>query len=402
MSVLTAASGDMLFRALDGHLPAAVTLRRALHANPRPSGQEADTLIALLEAIGLSGRRTSQGGAVLRIGDPQGAAIALRTELDALPIVEQTGVSWSATGPVMHACGHDVHMAALYAVSRTLDECGAPVPLVLALQPREEALPSGAKDLLDDPALTEHDIQGFLGVHIQPRIPQGHYSAVPGPVNAAADEIYIEVTGNPGHAAYPHVTADPVVAAAALIGSLQHLVSRRVNPMNPTVLTIGSIAGGSSPNVIAQSVLLTGTLRTFDEADRLRLSILIEDTASGVAAIHGCVASVRVDFGEPVLDNDPALAAAAPAWLEQAGLCEAPPLRSCGADDFSYYCARYPSLMVFVGTGTGSPDEPGLHHPQFLPSDETVGEVARAMLAAYLGAVSLQQKATLSPEEALS
>jgi amidohydrolase len=377
-----------LFRALDGHTDAAIRLRRQLHADPRLSGNEHDTTLTLTKAMGLPDELLPTGGAVLRVGDPEGPAVGIRAELDALPVVETTGVGWSAQNGAMHACGHDVHMAAAFAVVRALQDEGAPMPLVVVLQPREETLPSGAKDVALSSTFTDHDICAFVGTHVQPRLPQGHFSATPGPVNAAADQFTIVVNGRPGHAAYPHLTADPVVASADLIGTLQHLISRQVDPTNPTVLTIGSISGGNSPNVVPASVHMSGILRTFDEHDRVRLHGSIENAARAVANVHGCDSEVEVSLGAPVLVNEPGLTAAAATWLERAGLTSAPPLRSCGADDFSYYCPLFPSLMVFVGVGSGGPEEPGLHHPNFLPPDETVAEVAKAMLAGYLGACS--------------
>ncbi len=287
----------------------------------------------------------------------------------------------------MHACGHDVHMAAAVAVARTLQDEGAPAPLVLVLQPREETSPRAPR-MSRSLAFRAHDIRAFLGVHVQPRLPQGSFAATPGPVNAAADQFTITVTGRPGHAAYPHLTADPVVAAADLIGTLQHLISRQVDPTNPTVLTVGTINGGNSPNVVPAQVRMTGILRTFDEHDRVRLHGAIDAAARAVTNVHGCDSEVVVGLGAPVLVNDPTLTATAATWIERTGLKSAPPLRSCGADDFSFYCALFPSLMVFVGVGTGAADEPGLHHPDFLPPDRAVGDVARAMLAGYLGACS--------------
>jgi len=225
-------------------------------------------------------------------------------------------------------------------------------------------------------------------VHVQPRLAQGHFSASAGAINAASDQFTIEVKGRPGHAAYPHLTADPVVASADLIGTLQHLISRQVDPTNPTVLSIGTITGGNSPNVVPSSVRMTGILRTFDKHDRVRLHASLDSVSRAVADVHGCDSRVEVSLGAPVLLNDPLLATTAATWIERTGLEVAPPLRSCGADDFSYFSAAVPSLMVFVGVGDDGPDEPGLHHPRFLPPDRTVAEVARAMLAAYLGGCS--------------
>jgi amidohydrolase len=378
----------VLFRRLEHHLADAVRLRHELHAEPRLSGNEHDTTATLLAALGVDTPPLEKGGAVVRIGDPEGPAIGLRAEMDALPVEERTGVSWQSESGVMHACGHDVHMAGAYAVARTLSDEPGPLPLVLVLQPREETYPSGGEDVARSEELDAHDLRGFLGVHVQPRLAAGQFAATPGPVNAASDSLTITVNGRPGHAAYPHLTADPVVAAADLIGTLQHLISRQVDPTNPTVLSIGHIEGGNSPNVVPAIVRMQGTLRTFDERDRVMLHNAIDSTAEAIADVHKCDAEVHVTLGAPVLENDVGLATAAAAWLEHAGLQPAPPMRSCGADDFSFYCTLFPSLMVFVGVGSGGPDEPGLHHPQFLPPDEAVGDVARTMLAGYLAACS--------------
>ena len=374
-----------LFHTLESHTEAAVELRQQLHAEPRVSGDEDDTTTALTEAIGLPNELLPTGGAILRIGAPDGPAVGLRAELDALPVEERTDVPWRSTNGAMHACGHDVHMAAAFAVARTLHEKGAPAPLVLVLQPREETLPSGAKDVTTSPAFTRHDVRAFIGAHVQPRLRPGYFTATPGAVNAAADQFTVVVHGRPGHAAYPHLTADPVVAAADLIGTLQHFISRQVDPTNPTVLSIGSINGGNSPNVVPAKVQMKGILRTFDEDDRVRLHKALSTASQAVVDVHGCDADAEVSLGAPVLVNDPELATMAALWVERAGLLPAPALRSCGADDFSYFCDLYPSLMVFVGVGSDQADDPGLHHPSFLPPDRAVGDVAKAMLASYLG-----------------
>lgn len=392
---------ERLFAALTKHLPDAVALRRQLHRQPRLSGDEDDTTRMLADALDLPAAFLDRGGALLRLGDGAGPAIGLRAELDALPIVEETGVPWASTSGVMHACGHDVHMAATLAVTRALREVGAPCPLVVVLQPREETLPSGARDVVESDEFAASGIAVMLGAHVQPRLEQGHFAATPGPVNAAADQFTIVVNGLPGHAAYPHLTADPVVAAADLVGTLQHLVSRQVDPTNPTVLTVGSINGGNSPNVVPSSVRMTGILRTFDERDRRRLHEAIASAARSVAQVHGCEAEVEVSRGAPVLDNEPELTTTAAIWLERAGLHPGPALRSCGADDFSYYCDAVPSLMVFLGVGADESGQPGLHHPRFLPPEQSVDEVARAMLGAYLGACS-QYVDLPTPEPRLS
>lgn len=197
----------------------------------------------------------------------------------------------------MHACGHDVHLAAVTAVARTLEQSGCPLPLVRVLQPREETLPSRAKDVVESDPSADHDLRASIGVLVQPRLPQGHFAARPGPVNAAAAQYGIVVNGRPGHAAYPHLTADPVVASADLIGTLQHLISRQVNPTNPTVVTIAPIRGGNSPNIGPAEVRMTGILRAFDEHDRVLLHAAMDAVSQAVCDVHGCVADVDVSLG---------------------------------------------------------------------------------------------------------
>ncbi|HEX6248607.1 MAG TPA: M20 family metallopeptidase [Nocardioidaceae bacterium] len=384
-----------LFKALDSHLDDATALRRRIHAEPRLGGDEQHTTDVIVSALGLPSQPVAGTGALVRVGDPVGPTVGLRAELDALPVEERNDLPWRSTNAAMHACGHDVHMAAAFAVAKAVQDEGGPLPLLLVLQPREETYPSGAKDVTLSPEFAIHDVRAFIGAHVQPRLADGEFSAVPGPVNAAADEFTIRVNGRPGHAAYPHLTADPVVAAADLIGTLQHLISRQVDPTNPTVLTVGSITGGNSPNVVPSAVRMDGILRTFDERDRVRLHAAIESTATAVCEVHGCDAEVQISLGAPVLDNDLTLAATAGTWIEHTGLVQGPPLRSCGADDFSFYSPLVPSLMVFVGVGSGGPEVPGLHRPDFLPPDRTVGDVARAMLAAYLGGCSTVDEISL-------
>ena len=238
-----------LFKALDAHLDEAADLRRRIHAEPRLGGDEQHTTDQIVAALGLPSEPVAGTGALVRVGPAAGPSVGLRAELDALPVLETNDLPWRSSNGTMHACGHDVHMAAAFAVAKAVQQEGGPLPLLLVLQPREETYPSGAKDVTLSPEFATHDVRAFIGAHVQPRLPDGEFSAVPGPVNAAADEFSIRVNGRPGHAAYPHLTADPVVAAADLIGTLQHLISRQVDPTNPTVLTVGSISGGNSPNV---------------------------------------------------------------------------------------------------------------------------------------------------------
>ena len=383
--------------ALSEELPAAVALRRALHAEPELGGHEQRTAARVAAALGQPGAADVSGGRLIQIGDGDAPVIAIRAELDALPIVEDTGVTWAARNGAAHACGHDVHLAALTALARALRRFPGPLPLLAVLQPREETYPCGAKDLVGSAALTRHDVLAVIGVHLQPRLARGVVTAGAGPVNAAADEFRITVHGRGGHAAYPQSTRDPIVAVAHVIVALQHLISRRTDPLHAAVMTVGALHAGEAANVIPTTAAMTGTLRTFEHADRQQLQAAIEATARATAAAYECTAEVSFTEGEPVLRNNARLAAATEPELRAAGLHLAEPLRSCGADDFSYFCSRYPSLMMFVGVGPGSADAPGLHHPSFLPPDVAVADVAASMLAGYLGACALHTPVRTNP-----
>jgi amidohydrolase len=325
-------------------------------------------------------------GAVVRIGGP-GPAIAVRAELDGLPMRERTGVAWAAGNGVMHACGHDVHLAAVTALARSVQRAGGPMPLLVVLQPREESYPSGARDVSMSGVLADHTVRAIIGAHVQPLLPAELVSCDGGVVNAAADDFTVTMHGQAGHAAYPHLTADPVLALAYFAVSVQQLVSRTADPVVPTVVTIGTLRAGQVPNATPETATARGTLRTMAEAQRLRLRTRLEEIARGVAMAHGCTADVTITRGEPPLRNDQRLADRTRRHLASFALRAGGPLHSCGADDFAYFTEALPGLMLFVGVGDGTPMR--LHDHAFLPADGAVRSTARAMLAGYLGAAEV-------------
>jgi amidohydrolase len=371
-------------------LGAAVALRHELHADAEPSGQEHRTAARVAAALGAADAPTvAETGRLIRIGRPDGPSIALRAELDALPIAEQTGVAWASRTGAMHACGHDVHLAALTAVgraARAADQVsGLPEPMLAVLQPREEAIPSGARDIVASGALEAHLPSAIVAVHLQHQLPLGTVAAAVGTVNAATDDIEITVQGIGGHAGYPQLAADPVVALCQTVLALQHAVSRRSDPTHAVVVSIGMLEAGQAANVIPSSAVARGTLRVLDEADRPGLHQTVREIVEHTCLAYGCRGSVAIDEGEPALVNDEALTVATWPWLREAGFSVDTSFRSCGADDFSYYTRGGRTLMLFLGTGGPL----ALHHPSFLPADDMVGQVASAMLAGYLGALSL-------------
>jgi len=372
-----------LQRTLRKLVPEFYDLRHEIHRFPDLSGHEEPTAERVLAALQLTGVPDTHGGRVFRVGDENVPAIALRAELDALPIQEDSPLEFRSLGAAMHACGHDIHLAALTAVAAAIERTGPILPLVGILQPREEAVPSGAVDMLDTPQLRAGNIAAVIGAHVQPRLPRGSFSALPGAVNASADDFELTISAHGGHAGYPHTTGDPIVAAAGIITQLQAVVARQLDPTHTSVITVGSIVGGSAPNVIPNSVVMTGTIRASDAGDRELLSSQLVAVSTAISALNGCQAEIELFQGEPVLMNDPGLAGLTTRWiLDSSCIVESEPLRSCGADDFAYYGSRFPSLMIFVGVGTDG--GPGLHHPSFAPSDDTIDLVAEVLLAGYL------------------
>ncbi|WP_116020794.1 M20 metallopeptidase family protein [Thermomonospora umbrina] len=373
---------DKFRAAVADELPAAVDLRHRLHADPRPSGDEAATARAVVAALEAGdGAPVAHTGRVVRVGG-DGPAVVLRAELDGLPIEERTGVPWASRNGFMHACGHDVHLAALVAVCRAAARIGPPAPVLALLQPREETAPSGAVDVVRAGVLD--GCLAVVGVHVQPRLAEGVVSATPGPVNAAADEFEITIDGRGGHAGYPHITRDPVLALCQSVVSLQQIASRRFDPVLGAVCTVGEVTAGSAANVVPPTASARGTIRVMRDDDRAVAADLIRDIVAHTAAAHGCEGRVTMRPLQPVLENDRRLAAEAALRLAGMGATVDTTFRSFGADDFSHYCRLTRGLMLFVGTA--GDDAPGLHHAGFLPDDALVGRVADAYLAGYLAA----------------
>ena len=379
---------DLLLFALEPERERAAALRERLHAWPELAHAEHETAAAVLEALEAPGRETVAGtGIVARLGPSGGGAVAVRAELDAVPVRERTNVSFAASGPAMHACGHDVHMAALVSLFRAARsvERALPAPLVALFQPSEEAYPSGALELIDAGVLD--GVETVAAVHVHPEVPWGEVAVDEGPVNASSDNFTIVVEGHGGHAAYPHRTRDPVVTLAEIVVALQSLVSRRVDPLSSAVVTVGALEAGSAANVTPEVARATGTLRALHAGDRDTLRDSLRTLVEHVALAHGCTARVELTEGEPAIVNDAELVSRVRPLLEQAGAAPAAAQRSCGADDLGFFGARARLLLLFVGVA-GAPGPPAvpLHHPEFLPPTEAVAAVARAQAAAYAAA----------------
>jgi amidohydrolase len=377
-----------LLARLEQELPRAVELRRRLHAQPELAHEERQTSATIAAELHGTARLTTAAatGLLARVGADAGAPVAVRAELDGLPIEERTDSPFSATGEAMHACGHDVHMAALVALVRAAAalEQDLPAPLLAVFQPSEEAYPSGARQLADA-ELAAAQPRAVVAAHIHPELAWGTVALDAGAVNAASDSAEITVEGAPSHGAYPHLGRDPILAIAQIVVALHAEAGRRTNPLGATVVNVGVLEGGGAENVIPTRARARASLRAHRAEDREALREMVQDVVHGIAAAHGCRGVAELIPGEPALENDAQIVTRARALLGAAGLSAAPEWRSCGSDDFAFYGELAPIAMAFVGLD-GAPGfavRP-LHHPQMLAPDEAVAAIARAQAILYL------------------
>ncbi|HEX3509718.1 MAG TPA: M20 family metallopeptidase [Solirubrobacteraceae bacterium] len=377
-----------LHDAIESELPLAIDLRRRLHAHPELAHAERWTSETLAAELPRAPQTVAGTGLLARVGAAEGPAVAVRAELDGVPVTESTGAEFAATGAVMHACGHDVHMAALVALTRAADELSEHLPaaLLAVFQPSEEAYPSGARELAEG-ALAASPPAAVVAAHVHPELPWDSVAVDAGTVNASCDAFEILVEGEPSHGAYPHRGRDPVLALAEIVVALHARAGRVIDPLAPSSLTVAVLEGGAAENVIPAVAAARGALRAHRPEDRTALRALVGEVASGVAAAHGVSAGVEIVAGEPALVNDGEIVRAARELLEAAGVRIAPPWRSCGSDDFAFFGALAPLAMAFVGLD-GAPgfESFPLHHPELLVPDEAVRAVARAQAALYVAA----------------
>jgi amidohydrolase len=379
-----------LLAGVERELDLAVDLRHRLHARPELAHAEELTAASVAERLPVASSPVAGSGRLARVGPDDGAPVAVRAELDGLPIEERTDAPFRAPGGTMHACGHDVHMAALVALTRAAHALGdeLPAPLVAVFQPSEEAYPSGAEQLAQG-ELAALRPAAIVGAHIHPDLPWGSVALDPGPVNASCDVIEITVEGEPAHGAYPHQGRDPILALAEIVVALHAQAARRIDPHSPAVLTVGVLEAGSAENLIPAQAHARAALRAHRPGDRVALRRMVDEVVAGIAAANGCRGRVTLVPGEPALENDPGIVGRARELLPDAGLAAGPEWRSSGSDDFAFFGALAPIAMAFVGLDGAAGFQPRpLHHPELLPPDSAVGAVARVQALLYVAATA--------------
>lgn len=408
------AAADAEIEALAGKVDAKVLAwRRDIHQHPELGNREVRTsrLVAEhLRALGLedvrTGIATTGVTAVLRGGKP-GPRIALRADMDALPVTERSGLPFASkatstfrgeTVGVMHACGHDAHVSILMGVAEALASIKAELPgeILFVFQPAEEGPPDGeeggAEEMLAQGIFERFRPQAVFGLHVFSTLNAGQVGWRSGPAMAASDRFNIVVKGRQTHGSRPWGGVDPIVAAADMIGTAQTIVSRRQDISRlPVVLSFGAIKGGIRYNIIPDSVELIGTIRTFDEGMRQAVFADLKNVAENVAQAHGASAVVQVPDtkGNPVTVNDPALTAiSVPSLRKAVGDANVVEMGLImGAEDFSFYAREVPGFFFFVGAtpkGQDAGKAASNHSPEFFLDEEALKVGARAMLQVVL------------------
>lgn len=400
---------EALHKRLDGHIAeieaAAVGVRRHLHRNPELGWHEHRTqrfLNEWLEAVGLSPRQIAKTGLVVDVGPQRGAPVIYRADIDALPIqdMKQRGGSGivSEVPGVCHACGHDLHTAVGAGLARVFHQLGdaLPGPVRFIFQPAEEVFPCGAAKVLEDGGA--HGARAALALHADPMRDTGHVGVRVGPLTATSDGLQIEIIGQGGHGARPHLAHDAILGAAQVVQALYTMISRVVDPVEPAVLSLGTIHGGDADNVIAGSVRLTGTLRTLYNDTRERLHREVRRTIEAAAMVHGCSANVAFVLGSPPTHNDPRLhevvKVAAADVLGPSGVVEVT-VPSTGAEDFGEFSAVLPTYMMRLGVRAPGHPTRHLHTPTFDVDERAIGVAMRVMgraLLATFDAIDRQER----------
>lgn len=377
-----------------------VALRRHIHMHPELSGQEQETMAFIsryLTGLGIS-HQTGVGGhgIVALIGDPNAAfAVGIRADMDALPIQEENQLPYASVVPgVMHACGHDVHTAALMGTARVLKEMEGSLKgaVKLFFQPAEEK-GGGARQMIEAGCMENPPVRRVLGFHVDAAHPTGHIELFPAQSSASSTGLTITVRGSASHGSRPDLGVDAILAAAHVLTALQNVVSRQIMPLKPVVVTIGTIHGGTRGNVVAGEVQMTGTIRTLDLETRDEVKARIRQVAQAAAAVCGATAEVEAKDGYPPLVNDEKTVMVLKELAEQAFGPEQVSVRrqpSLGGEDFAYFASAVPSAFFRLGVRGQDTGHPQMLHNGWLCPDENA--MKNGILLEVMGALTLLEE----------
>ena len=367
-------------------------IRHHIHANPELSFHEYKTSAFVsekLKSIGITNQKFIAGTGIVALIEGKNAGkrcVALRADMDALPILEANDVPYrSKNEGVMHACGHDVHTSCLLGAAHILHDLRErwEGTVKLIFQPGEEKHPGGASIMIKEGVLENPKPQAIFALHVYPNLPTGATGFRAGQYMASADEIYITIQGKGGHAALPHQTIDPIAISALVITGLQQIISRKGNPLIPSVLTFGKIQGGFATNVIPDKVDMLGTFRTMDEKWRYEAHRWIKEFTEQTCSAYGATAIVEIPAGYPSLFNDPALTAKAESWAkEYVGEHNVHELdmRMAG-EDFSFYTHHVPGCFFRIGTSKDGTEFLAPVHNAHFNIDEESMKTGMGMMA---------------------
>jgi amidohydrolase len=365
-----------------------VEWRRLLHMRPEISGKEKDTanyVAQILADMGLTIKKNIAGYGVLATlkGDPQKKCVALRADMDALPIEEKNSCTYRSQRPGwMHACGHDAHMAMVLGAAKMISENPPGGTVKFIFQPREEKPPGGARDMVAEGVLLNPDVDAVFGAHITTDYPVGVIVLFDGVGMAVSDDFRLSITGKGGHGASPHQTIDTIAVTAQTIVALQNIHSRRIDPTEPVVLSIGAIHGGTAQNIIPDRVDMTGTVRCLNTRVRDKVLEYMHDTLQGITSAWGAAYEMDYIYGyPPVINNselNKVLAEAAKKAGVQMEFMERPLL---AGEDFSYYGREAPAAFFFIGAGSERCQQPW-HHNCFDIEEDALPLGAKTMALA--------------------
>ena len=377
-----------------------VTFRRELHMYPELSEQESETATRIqsrLETLGIEFIPDVAGHGVVGTiyGQNKEKAVGIRADIDALPITEQTDFPYKSQIPgVMHACGHDIHTAILYGTAKILSEIKDELPgsVKLFFQPSEETV-GGAKQMIDEGCLTNPEVKSVIGLHVESTIPAGSVLFTPGPMNAASCEFYVTVTGKSCHGAHPDQGVDPLIPACNMVTALQSIITRKLDPAETGLITVGQFHSGTKNNVIPGETKFSGIIRTLNLENRSKIKEEIKKICDGIAVAHGATATVEFHDSYPSLENDDELYGWMKSASEEALGSEnifVQPKPSLGADDFSYFCHESRGLYYMIGTGLTDGRESFSIHSEFFNPDEAC--IRTGILTEVMGALKILEE----------